>query len=147
MKKRQMKKLGVLVFILLVAQQALAASEINANIRLFEDTIWIGTFTLMLVFSLLMASFSASIINLGFKLLALTGLSGLAWKTIGVIKRVFNIDNPEWLFLITRETLEVFTGVVIGVAFLVLSFGFTQLFNSAKRQAQPSLYDNERELA
>lgn len=131
-------KLGALIVITVFTQQAWAASAVNENIRLFEDTVWIGSFALMFVYSLLMVSLSANTVKFGFKLLALTGLSGLSWKILGVTKRVFNLDNPEWLFLITRETLEVFTGVIIGVAFFVLSNGFVRLFNSVHRRAESS---------
>lgn len=134
---------------LLASSSALAASDINDNFRLFEDTSWVTTFALMVVFGLLMRRLSANYMKLGFTVLTLAGLSGFLWKAIGVVKRVFMIDQPEWLFEVARESFEAFAGLLLGVAFLILAYAFIRIFSGSEDELEleDELSEDEFETA
>lgn len=111
------------VMVLLPMESAFAAlSPQNNNFRIFEDSMWLVAFTLMIVVALLMRKLSWGLGRHGYMMLAVTGVSGWCWKFIGLIKRVFVQKEPQWFFTITRESFEGATGVLLAIAFLMLAY-------------------------
>lgn len=117
--------------LLLVSLTNALASPVNSNIRLFEDTLWLSTFSMMIILSAAMLQISANLTRLGFAIMVATGISGLIWKVIGVVKRVFGIGEPKWFFELTRESFEGLTGLLLAAAFIVLAYSFIKLFQAS----------------
>lgn len=119
-----MKKQIIIISILLaliIMPSTLAASTQSNNVRIVEDTIWIATFFVMGVFACYMSKFTkGSNLYKGYLMLLLSSISGVMWKGIGLIKRVFIINDPAWFFTFARETFEGLTGLLFGVAFILL---------------------------
>lgn len=107
-----------------------ATSAVNNNVRIFEDTLWLIVFTLMVVAGSKLSEISGGGTRLAYWLLSLTGISGWLWKGIGLAKRVLLLDEPAWLFSVTRETFEGLTGVVLAMAFLVLVTSLRRLYRT-----------------
>ena len=101
----------------------------------------------MVVFGLLMRRLSANYMQLGFTVLTLAGLSGFLWKAIGVVKRVFMLNEPAWLFELARESFEAFAGLLLGVAFLILAYAFIRVFSGAEDELEDELAEDEFETA
>ena len=121
---------------LLSTHYVLAASVLNVNMRIFEDTLWLGTFLLMLVLGLLMRGISGSLTRLGFSFVALAAAAGFSWKALSTLNRALLIENPEWLVGVVRESLEAAIGVLLTVAFLILVYAFSRLF-AVSRLSEP----------
>ncbi len=105
-----------------------ATSALNNNIRIFEDTIWLITFILMVTLGILMRRISGGKAKTGYMLIALTGVSGLLWKGIGLIKRVFILSEPKWLLDVARETFEGLTGIILAVGFILVIYSYMKIF-------------------
>lgn len=131
MKKIQPLGAAVVLALGLPVNSALAAlSSINNNYRIFEDTIWLFTFTLMLITGFLMKNLSHGMGKIGYYFLMFTGITGWCWKFLGLAQRVFIVKEPAWLFSIARETFEGLTGVVLAIAFLLIAFSIRQIYIS-----------------
>ena len=107
-----------------------ATSALNNNVRIFEDTIWLAVFTLMIVAGWKLQKLSSGGATFAYWLLALAGLSGWLWKGIGLFKRVIIVNEPKWLFSLTRETFEGLTGIILAIACLVLVLSISRLYRA-----------------
>ena len=105
-----------------------ATSALNNNMRVFEDTLWLTVFTLMMVAGRRLSEISSGGARIGYILLSLTGFSGWLWKGIGLVKRVTLVDEPAWLFCVARETFEGLTGVVLAIALLTLVISIRRIY-------------------
>ena len=122
----------LLVTVSLPASTAFAAlSPVNNNIRVFEDTIWLFAFTLMLVTGLLMRNISWGLGRVGYSFLVFSALMGWCWKFLGLTKRILVAKEPVWLLNIARETFEGITGVVLAIAFVLLALSIRRLYSSS----------------
>ncbi len=115
-------------FLFASANYVFAASALNVNMRIFEDTLWLGTFLLMFVMGLLMQGISGRLTRLGFRLVAVAATAGFCWKALSTLNRALLVEQPEWLVEVTRESFEAAVGIVLTVAFLVLVYAFAKLF-------------------
>ena len=131
---------SVSLLFLQAAQAMAATSKMNNHFRIFEDTLWCVTFTLMVIAGLSMKRFSSRQGKVGYMMLALTGLSGWLWKSIGLVKRIFMIKEPVWFFDIVRETLEGMTGLLLALACVVLVISMKHVYNQrmSLAETQPS---------
>ena len=115
------------ILLMLPLTEAMATSKINANIRLFEDTISFIAFLLMMIAGLSLRKLNGAS---GYWILALAGLTGLIWKGIGVVKRITGAKEPVWLFDGVRETAEGLSGVVLALACILLVVGLRKLYKN-----------------
>ena len=110
------------------AMNVFAASALNNNVRIFEDTLWVITFLLMITLGLLMKNISHGHTKKGYIVLTIAGVSGILWKGIGLVKRVLIQKEPVWLFDVARETFEGLTGIILAVAFVLLIYSLVKIF-------------------
>lgn len=118
----------VLMFLLSTFAVQAAAPQVN-NVRIVEDMLWLAAFIILAMFSFIMTSMTKGGmkgIYYGYLTLFISAILGMVWKGIGVISRVAVISKPEWLFGITREVAEGFTGLVFGIAFVILFLTLTK---------------------
>lgn len=139
-------------FLLVPVNLAFATSTLNKNIRIFEDTIWLGTYALMIVCGVLMMRMSAKMTRNGFIAMVVTGCLGMTWKILNTLKGVMLQSQPEWLFTVVRESVESLAAIMIGVTFILLAYSFIRLFNKTKqsassRVAQPQQQPQQRQVA
>ena len=127
MKPHILKLYAFAVSILFCLPVQAATSAINANIRLFEDTIWSMTFIFMVIAGFHMKRLS-TVGSGAYSLFILAGFIGLGWKSIGLIKRIFVANEPVWFFSILREVLEGFAGVTLTIAFIMLAVSLNKLY-------------------
>ena len=121
----------LLLWLVFPASNAFAGiSTVNNNFRIFEDTLWLGVFTLMIIAGLKLKKLAGGSAALAYALLAVTGLSGWLWKGIGLVKRVFVVNEPAWIFSLTRETFEGLTGIILAGAFLVLVISIKRIYST-----------------
>lgn len=113
---------------IVLSTNVFAASTLNNNFRILEDTLWLICFTLMIIFGLLMTKMSSGKTMAGYYVLAAAGLSGWLWKGIGLVKRVFIQKEPVWLFDIARETFEGFTGIILAIGFILIVYSMMKIF-------------------
>ena len=121
---------SMLAVALPINQAIAATSALNNNLRIFEDTIWLITFTLMIIAGLLLRNLSGGFSSPGYILLAATGLLGWLWKGIGLVKRVFILNEPAWLFNVARETFEGLTGIVLALASILLVYSILKVYKA-----------------
>ena len=132
MQPRSLVPVAVCALLLPVPAALAATSVVNNNVRIFEDTLWLIVFTLMTVAGLLLKGVSGGSGRNGFLLLALAGVSGWLWKGIGLVKRVFVLNEPVWLFSLARETFEGLTGIILAVAFLLIVYSVVKVLQRQK---------------
>ena len=112
-----------------IEQVFAATSTINNNMRIWEDATWLVAFVLMTSAGLIMRNSEGKNVALAYTIFAVAGLSGSLWKGIGLVKRVLDIDEPRWFFLVVRETFEGLTGVFIAIAFLLIVIAVRKLYD------------------
>ena len=122
------KMIATTLLLIAPLTEAMATSNINANIRLFEDTISLIAFIFMMIAGLSLRKLNGSV---GYSILAIAGLTGVIWKGIGVVKRVTGAKEPVWLFDIVRETAEGLSGVILALACIMLVMGLRKLYKNA----------------
>ena len=135
MKSTQIVMISGIILSVLANNAFAKTSAMNANIRLFEDTLWLVAFLLMMVAGFLLRRLSGTGGSAGYWVLGIAGLVGSAWKGIGVIKRIFVASEPKWLFDLTRETLEGLSGVILAVAFILLVLSIRRVYSRAYNSA------------
>lgn len=136
MKKNMYIKAGHIVAGMVAALSSTATyaamSALNNNVRVFEDTLWLAAFSLMIFSGFLLSKVSGGLTKKGYILLGFAGISGAMWKGIGLVKRVLSAENPEWFFSITRESFEGLTGLVLAAAFITIAYSVIQLVKKQK---------------
>lgn len=113
-----------------------ALSPLNNNVRIFEDTLWLAAFTLMIFSGFLLRRVSGGLTSKGYLLLALAGFSGAAWKGIGLSSRLLLLDEPTWFSSLTRDTVGGVTGLILAVAFVMIAYSVIQLVKRQKAMMQ-----------
>lgn len=136
MKKKLQTTLTAASFLMASSVSHAAISPLNNNVRIFEDTLWLAAFTLMTFSGFLLRRVSGGLTRTGYLLLALAGFSGAAWKGIGLVKRLLLLDEPKWLFSLTRETFEGLTGLILAAAFITIAYSVIQLVKRQKTMIQ-----------
>lgn len=119
---------GCVALVVPIADAFAATSEMNNNVRVFEDTLWLFTFGFMVVLGLLMSRLSGGMAQKGFHVFVAAGSCGLLWKSIGLVKRITGTESPEWLYQIARETFEGLVGVLLAIAFALLITSLVRTF-------------------
>ncbi len=129
----QKTTISVALFSLSAGSAQAATSVINNNFRIFEDTLWLACFTLMIFSGLLLRTVSGGLTSKGYLFLAIAAISGAMWKGIGLIKRLFELSEPRWFYTLTRETFEGLTGIILAIAFLMIVYSVLQLIKKQKQ--------------
>jgi hypothetical protein len=120
--------LTVSLFFIFISDVLAATSQLNNGFRIFEDTLWVFVFTLMVILGILMNNLSSGKTRMGYLMLVLTGVCGWLWRSIGLVKRIFILEEPKWFFEVVREFLEGVTGVFLAVAFTLLIYSLIKIF-------------------
>jgi hypothetical protein len=121
--------------LLSVAFVSAADSPAATLVHQIEDGVWLVVMVMLLLFAYTMWKLTQGGIpglSRGYVVLLGAGVAGLVWKGLGFTKRVFGIENPEWLMDVVRDWAEVVTGTIFAVAFLLIYYAITRVNAPAK---------------
>lgn len=126
----KLKFLALISLLIVLANNVTAASMVNTHVRILEDVLWVVCFLVIIFFSIQSFIIATSKEKPAYILFLLTGISGLIWKSLGLLKRIFIVSEPKWLFDITRETFEGATGLIMAFAFVALVYSIFEKHGS-----------------